>query len=250
MTTYSRHPRHPMPVRHWTVETVSDHDAYLVEYRFPSGELLVIGTFNLSHSAAVRRPARLEVDLREVARQCDVLLIQEAGAAKGIVWRAAHHEGMAAYFGEDGDTPAASTPILAKPDLEHLRFKSYPILGPRRLDPRAAGPSRSKPKRLNVAIFGKGRDSTAVGNIHATPSTRFRLNAIAALLMFTRSARRLERIDVWWRFAGGDLNQIPGARFLAAWRQIPLRSSQRRLGPIGTHGKRPIDDIYGEVSRG
>lgn len=242
--------KRPVPVRHWTISTVSDHDAYLVTYLMPDGSYLTLGTFNLSIAAVRRHPDKLLDDLVKVAFSCDVLLIQEAGAARRHVMAAAAKAKRRAYFGEPDHLGAASTPILANPRrLEELTFQGFPILGRRRLAPPAAGPSRSKPKYLNVARFTYSGLEVAVGNIHATPSTRFVLNATASLLMFARSSRRLARLDVDWRAGGGDLNQSPGTRFLAAWRGIGLRSSQRRLGPIGTHGKRPIDDIYGQVSR-
>lgn len=235
--------KRPIPVQHWTIKTVSDHRAYLVLFLLPSGRYLTIGTMNLSVKAAKHRPADLVRDLMTVAGRCDVLLIQEAGAARAIVERAARGAHRDVYFGE-GEAGQASTPIMVRRTLPH-HFRAVQ-LHRRRWMGKGAGPKWAKPKFAMIARLVLGADRINVANIHATPSPQFPIRAVLQRLQFRRTARALARFD-GWPFAGGDLNQnalldrLPGLR---PWRRAGLRSSQRRLGAVPTHGRRALDDIY------
>lgn len=241
--------RRPIPVRHWTVNTVSDHDAYLVTFLLPNGRHLTIGTINLSVHAVKHRPADLIRDLMRVAGMCDVLLIQEAGAARALVQRAARGAHRDVWFG-DGKTGQASTPVMVRRTLPY-HFRAYELHGRRWMGP-GAGPDWAKPKFLMVAVLSIAGERVNVGNIHATPSTYRPLRAALALLQFRRSAQALKRLP-GWSFAGGDLNQnrlLERLPLLRPWRRIGLRSSQRRLGPVSTMKRRAIDDVYFPTEKG
>lgn len=248
--------RGPKPLWHEVYESASDHDWYRVAYRLPQGGIIIIGTANLSVAAAHHHPEALTNQLAHFAALCDVLVMQEAGAARAIVTAAANQAGRLLWFGT-GETGQASTPVMVVRGLG-VQFRAYRLLGRRRLAPPAAGPSRSKPKWLMVAtlkvaptagdrvITHPAVDLVNVCGLHSTPSTRYKLNAIAAGLIFARAERHALALP-GWSFLAGDLNQPWWSRLLRVWRSR-LRSSQRALGAIDTGPHHtPIDDVYAEV---
>lgn len=233
-------------VRHRTVRTVSDHLAYVVTFRLSGGEYLTIGTLNLSVAAARRQPEALVRDLAHLLLDCDVVCLQEAGQARGVVERAARAVGAQAYFG-DGTPAQAATPVLTRRGLG-ASFGAHRLTGRARVGRAGAGPATLKAKFLVTATFRLGRDRVRVGNMHAAPSTYIPARWALARRQFHRAAGALAGFD-GLPFLAGDLNQVPGARLLAPLRRGGLRSSQRALGVIPTMGRRAVDDVYSGAGR-
>lgn len=235
--------KRPIPVLHWTVETVSDHRAYLCTFLLPGGETFTVATLNLSIKAVKRQPEQLVRDLIRVYGLADVVLLQEAGAARDLVARAARLAHRDVWFGE-GEPGQASTPLIVRRDLVH-HFRAFKLHG-RRFMGKGAGPEWAKPKWLMVVRLKIDGHQVNIGNVHFSPSTWNPIRAALVLLQARRSSKALARLS-GWSFAGGDLNQnalLRVLRLLRPWRRHGLRSSQRRLGPIPTKDRRAIDDIY------
>lgn len=200
---------------------------------------LRVCTFNLSVAAAKHHPTVLCQQLANIMRDHDAVLMQEAGQAHAVVVAAAKAAGHVPYFG-DGLPGQSSTPVSVRRDLAPT-FDAVQLSGRRKVG-RGAGPDVAKAKHLLTATFRIDGATVTVGNVHAYASQQNKPRALAAILQFTRALSALSKHD-GALFIGGDLNAVPGARTLAAFRRR-LRSTQRRLGQIGTHGKRAIDDVY------
>lgn len=229
------------PVSHWTIPTVSDHDAYLCRIKVASRQeglsrILSVGTWNMSVAAAHHKPEALLHDLIEVANQCDVLCLQEAGAAERVVRQAASATGRRVWAGT-GEPGQASTPVLVRGALGSQEYADR--LTRRWWVGRGIGPTWAKPKWLmQVALPLCGR-RVVIGNMHAS------LRLIQRI-QFRRAARILShRHGV--ALLAGDLNAVPGEDVLAPVRRHRMHSTQRRLGVLPTHGRRTLDDIYYEV---
>lgn len=206
---------------------------------------LNVCTFNLSVAAAKHHPTVLCQQLAKIMREHDVVLMQEAGQARTVVIAAARAAGHEVTFGR-GLPGQSSTPVSVRGDL-HAWFDAH-VLSGRRFVGRGAGPDTAKAKHLLTATFSIDGQTVTVGNVHAYASQQNQPRALAAVLQFTRALAALSKHD-GALFIGGDLNAIPGARTLAAFRRGGLRSTQRRLSEVGTHGKRAIDDIYFQPSK-
>lgn len=202
-----------------------------------------VGTYNLHVNAVKRHPDDVVRDIVNGITDCHVLSLNEAGQAEHLIKRACIAAGNAAVYYGEGDA-ARSTPIIYRRTLEVLNKHSY-LLTPRTdtNEPKAAGPTVVKEKRLNAITFAvNGRRVTYAG-IHTTPSVwadrHGRLNAeqiddAAAFLARLRGVKII----------GGDFNALPDHRNLQALTKRGFVSTQRQFGPVGTNGKRAIDDIY------
>jgi hypothetical protein len=225
---------------------------------------LKVASLNLSIEAVKRRPQLLEAQVKQLMSEVDVLLIQEAGAAKvfldkivnffnddddysentnNLLKRVALDLDVELYAGE-GKIGQASDPILFSKDLDLLYKKSY-FLTPKLWQGYKGAGARpwSKPKFMNTITFRyRGRKITA-GDIHVTPSQYLHLRYRIAKKQTTAAAKALEGMR-GLRLVGGDWNAVPGKSVLDPIVQAGLVSAQKFLGMKPTHGSRPIDDIY------
>lgn len=207
------------------------------------GLRVVLGRFNLSINAVRHHPKRLTEELALVMRDCDSLGINEGGAAEKIIRAAAALAGGKVWFGT-GVVGQASTPVYVGPHAKNVRFEAIPLTRHRKFIGKGAGPDHGKAKHLMVALFELDGEEYADGNLHVYASLWNPIRLAAALLMLNRASRHMRRrYPDRHRSLGGDLNDIPGARAFLRLRRW-ARSTQARLGPEGTHGRRPIDDIY------
>lgn len=223
--------------------------------------VLRVGTLNLSIAAVKQRPERLVAEIKEAMNKVDILLIQEAGAAKNLLARIVRtfraedddlllsllrhveNDTVSLYAGS-GLIGQASDPILYRSSLDVRGTKSYPLTGRLYQGKKGAGAREwTKPKFMNtLQIRFKGRKITA-GNIHATPSQYLPLRFAIASKQFNASAAALAAMT-GLRLIGGDMNAVPGKRQLDVYLKAGLLSAQAELGPVGTHGSRAIDDVY------
>jgi hypothetical protein len=207
------------------------------------GLRVTLGRFNLSINAVKHHPKRLTEELALLMRDCDSLGISEGGAAEKIIRTAARLAGGRVWFGE-GKVGQASTPVYVGPHCKAVRFEAIPLTKQGRKIGKGAGPDRGKAKHLMVALFEKDGEQYADGNIHVYASLWNPVRLAAALVMINRANRHMRtHYKDRHRSLGGDLNDTPGARAFLALRRW-LRSTQRALGPEGTHGRRAIDEVY------
>lgn len=202
-----------------------------------------LGRFNLSVHAAKHNPERLAVDLIGAMLSCDSLGMSEAGAAEKVVRHAADRAHMTVWFG-NGEVGQASTPVAVTNRATNVRFEAWPLTRQGKYVGKGAGPDKAKAKWLMVALFELDGEKYADGNVHLTPSQQNPLRMAVALLQLNRANRKMRHhYKDRHRSLGGDLNNVPGARTFQRLRRW-MRSTQAVLGPVGTHGRRPIDDIY------
>lgn len=204
---------------------------------------VVLGRFNLSIKAVRRRPKQVTEELALVMRDCDSLGMQETGAAETIVRTAARLAGAKVWMG-DGRVGQASTAVAVGPHARNVQFEAVRLTRQGRWLGRGAGPDRSKAKWLMVALFEIDGERYADGNLHLTASQWNPIRMAAALLQVRRASKHMRKhYRDRHRSIGGDLNNVPGAKTFFRLRRWS-RSTQRRLGSEGTHGRRAIDDIY------
>lgn len=206
-------------------------------------------THNLSIAAVKHRPEKVEDDLVNALDEYDVILIQEAGAAKQILSRVVRRTGAKCYSG-NGQPGQSSTPILVRKGLK-VRFEHH-LISPKGLFVgRGAGPDRAKAKWLMVAIVTEP-DGTkhAIGNLHGIASPQFSLRGTAQRRMYRKASRIMrKRYKKMHKSLGGDLNAEVGRNTrVPFWKIARLRSTQRILGVLPTHGKRALDDILIDLS--
>jgi endonuclease/exonuclease/phosphatase (EEP) superfamily protein YafD len=207
-----------------------------------TGKRLTVGALNCSVAAAKHHPDRLLADLTALMRDCDVVLMEEAGQAGHIVEQAAKAAGMGAWFGS-GKPGQASTPVAITNRAGLVWFEATALTRKGLFVGKGAGPDHAKAKWLMAAMFELDGEQYAVGCVHLTASQQFSLRALAAMMQARRAANALRKHHGRHRVLGGDLNAIPGARTLRPLRRF-LRSTQKRLGIKATHGHRSIDDVY------
>lgn len=204
-----------------------------------------IATHNLSAGAVKNRPEKVKADLIDALSRFDVILIQEAGADTKILHEVVRTTGARLYLG-NGRAGQASTPILVAKGIK-VRFEAHEV-SPRGLFVgRGAGPSRAKAKHLMVAVITTTDGvQWAIGNLHGIASPQFALRGRLQRRMYRRAARIMKRrYKKMRRVIGGDLNAPPGRPTrIPFWRIAKLRSTQRILGLLPTHGpRRVLDDI-------
>lgn len=204
---------------------------------------VTLGRFNLSINAVKHHPKRLTEELALVMRDCASLGISEGGAAEKVIRVAAKLSGAKVYFGS-GKTGQASTPVAVGPHATDVHFDSKLLTRQGLYLGKGAGPDRAKAKWLMVALFEQDGERYADGNVHLSPSQYNPIRMAAALMQLNRAQRHMRRhYKDRHRSLGGDLNNIPGARTFLRLRRW-TRSTQKVLGPEGTHGRRAIDDVY------
>ncbi len=144
---------------------------------------------------------------------------------------------------------AASVPILYDTDGQRL-LRGRSVLGvAARFVGAGAGPSRAKPKAINVVVLrGQGRTRRYV-NTHfiasatRSPAPRFRLRRrhyddhADVLARIIGTGRKMRRTTVT-----GDFNAEPTSPLLAPIRATGISGWTQ----VGTHGKRRIDHVLGE----
>jgi hypothetical protein len=229
--------------------------------------LLTIGTLNLSIEAVKRRPKLLEQQVKDLMRECDILLIQEAGAAKTLLARIKNYFNndpeptglvaeLLARVAEDIDVTlfhgnnvgAPSDPIMYRSDLDVRDTNSFPLT-PRRWQgkPGAGASEYSKPKYLNAISFKFRTRYITASSIHVTPSQYIPVRYRLASEQVNDSAVALSGLK-GLKLIGGDWNAVPGNRLFAPLLNVGFKSAQAIFGPFPTHfgGKkgRAIDDIY------
>lgn len=197
-------------------------------------QALTVGTLNLGN-------ARVS-EVVKIARQCDVLCLQEAGD-RADVKQALRREGFTVLDG-DGKAGQSSTPLAFDPATMRLVRPINILLLSRRWIGRGAGPSRNKPKHLvggRLVHKPTGRRIVALST-HLPPTQGQPLRRRAAQQMSRKIATTLGKRKAIV-LVGMDANAVPGKpgiRPLAAAGWTWTQAQQ----PLGTHGKRGIDGIW------
>ncbi|MBS45279.1 MAG: hypothetical protein CMH83_19345 [Nocardioides sp.] len=205
-----------------------------------------VGTLNLSVRAAKRKPQQLEDDLVDFMAAHDVVGMQEAGQARKVVEAAAKRAGHVVWFG-DGRPGQDATPISIRRDFSEHAPRFHAVLLSERTDAgRGAGPRMVKAKWLMIVETRVPGRVVAVGNMHGPASQQNLGRRLLAARGFRRAGKVMATLYPSAAvFVIGDLNTVPGARQLAGLLARGLRSCQRRLGELVTHGRRrTIDDVY------
>lgn len=196
-------------------------------------QTLTVGTLNLGN-------ARVS-EVVKIARQCDVLAMQEAGD-RDDVKRALRKEGFVVLDG-DGKAGQSSTPLAFDPATMRLVRPINILLLSRRWIGRGAGPSRNKPKHLvggRLVHKPTGRRIVALST-HLPPTQGQPLRRRAAQQMSRKIATTLGKRKAIV-LVGMDANAVPGKPGIRPL--SPFWTWTQAQQPLGTHGKRGIDGIW------
>lgn len=211
---------------------------------------LLVATSNLFVGAVKRRPRRVRKALVHAVATHHVVLCQETGEADEILRDVRRDTDCHVYQGAGKSGQEKMTILVAAGrGIRGVGFRSHRLTRTDRVVGIGAGPSRTT-KWLHVATFTYGGDRYAAIDMHQLASQYRPLRKAVARRMSTKAAKIVRDYQArgFHVILGGDLNNTPGAWTLQPL-YGPLRSGQRRRGPIPTHGKhlprrgRAIDDL-------
>lgn len=205
-------------------------------------QTFIVGSYNMQAKACRNNPNGVFNDIKRFFKEegATAVVFQEGGYGKEIIARATKELNLYYYDG-DNRKGQASTPVLSSKKI-HDR-KSTLLTPTTNVGPAGAGPNSILAKYLNMAkvvLFGR---NVWVGSVHTTASIyipkRFKMarKQIAGIISMVRTLRGIKLV-------GGDYNSLPNARLRRPLAAIGMRSTQKKLGPIGTHGARAIDDFH------
>lgn len=201
-----------------------------------------VGTMNLFVGAVKNHPDLVIRDILLGLDKCHVIGLNEAGQAERIIKAVQRRSNARVYYGE-GDA-ARSTPILWRPGMRVVDRHS--ILLTRRTntnEPKAAGPTTVKEKRLNIVEFAINGRHVNYGEIHTTPSVWAKNHDNLNEAQVERSAIYMKQLP-GIKILGGDFNEASGGPNTRPLRDRNFISTQQKFGPVGTNGNRDIDDIH------
>lgn len=200
-----------------------------------------VATYNLHVNTVKKRPEALIRDIGHLFKTAHVVVVQEGGQAQNVIRKACVRYGLKVFKGY-GQPGQDSTPILYKKGLKVKNFKSVKLTDRERVNPKAAGPTYTKPKWLNGVLFKFGGRFIWVTNIHTTPSVQFKENERVVRKQIRNADAALEKLR-GIKIIGGDFNTLPNHSV-----RNPLEDKMRSVqivgGRINTKGGRNIDDIY------
>lgn len=195
-----------------------------------------VATWNVGN----RGDASVLHGLTHLAREADVLCLQECGDRKNVLGEFCGRQGWMIWLGEGPG--ASSVPILWNPKVVTARVKgTNPATKPTNAGKRGAGPNVVKAKVWQRVRFTEGKRAVVVINGHLPASLylpgRRRLGKRMIAVLADMVRQRKGKVSV---IAVGDFNSKPSSSLLNPLRKLGM--TQRTHAP--THGRRTIDLVW------
>ncbi len=229
-------------LRHWTINTRSDHDALFVHVQVrgrrhgrwcPWRDLLLVS----ANMGGQFGPAdmRLLLDLADATGFGFVVFLQEGGDQPWLPEFADEHD--LTYVG--GRAPGeASTPMLAS-GVDVLTARWRQLLGRLKVGA-GAGPRVAKAKGMHRTRFQLVDARFGGTSVHQYASQQNRPRLVAALRLAGLLIRVVAPLRVPY-FLVGDWNSATGQPLMRWLLAHGLTTNAEQLGRLATHGTRDID---------